>query len=196
MKLDIKFYIILALLLALVISILTRPTKEITDLTPYRTQIAIDQLTIDSLSKGRAKLARRISEDSILRHEERIAHKEDVKKKNATIAKLKANPTVIMVRDSIPVVDSLIIAQDLLIESQAIRIVVLEGDVKTLGIDLAQVTDNFEATLAAMQSKIQATEQLADAYKKENRKERRKRKIATALIPVAGVGLFLLGSQL
>lgn len=189
---SIQTWVIIGLTIVVIILILTRPTKEITDLEPYRIQVAIAQQQIDSLKGGNKKLARKIAEDSILRAEEAVAHKEDAKKKNATIAKLKANPTIIMIRDSIPVVDSLIVAQDSLIESQGIRIIVLEGDVKTLGIDLARVTDNFEAQIKAHESKLKSTEQLADAYKKENRKERRKVKVWRVATVLGTVGAFLL----
>lgn len=187
---DIKFWLIIALVLALVISILTRPTKEITDLTPYKTALAIADQQIDSLTRSNRATIKRIQEDSIIQAEERESFKT---KLNAISRRQNTRrPQVLEQIDSLPIVKAFIETQDSVISLQAVRIDTLQNNLSELRINLSQIQNNFLKQIEQHEVKLKSTEALVDAYKKENRSERRKRKIATALIPVAAVGMFLL----
>lgn len=191
---NIQTWLLVAVTVALIISILTRPTKEITDLTPYRTAIAIADLKIDSLTKSNRATIKRIQEDSIIQAEER----ESFKTKLNAISRRQdtRRPQVLQQIDSLPIVKAFIETQDSVIAFQSARIDSLELDKAELRVDVRTITDNFIRQMEAQESKIQATEQLADAYKKDARKSKRANRWAKAGAVVLGVGGFLLGSQL
>lgn len=150
-----------------------------------------DKITV--LQQDKQKLARKIAEDSILRHEQSQAYQQDVKIKSAAIAKLKANPRVVYIRESEPVVDSLIVAYDSIVQLKNDRIDELEVSLYELQINMKAVNVNCDQMLEAERDKFKASEELISDLEKQNRKERRKRKLATILIPIVGVGALFLG---
>jgi len=192
MKIDLRFYIILALLVALVISILTRRPAERTDLTPYKVEIAHQQLVIDSLTKSRSSLNRKIQEDSILQSEQKQAYQKSITGLRARLSKRRIRvDSIILDR---PEVNEFISMQDSVISIQAGRIDTLENALTALRVDIKSLNRNFDLAMEAQVQKYDALESINKLNEKALRKQQRKTKLATALIPVAAVGMFLLGT--
>jgi hypothetical protein len=186
------WYLIFALLLLCIILILTRPVKEITDLKPYETAIRIADQEIKELKQSNLKLQAKIDSDSLRQTKEKETYRTEVKKRDAVIAKLKGNPTIIRIREENPEVDSLIVAQDSLITRHAERVAELESNLTDLRVDMKALVNNFNSEIAAHISKYENEKKIADTYQKENRKIRRSSRLWKAATVTAGVlGLFV-----
>jgi hypothetical protein len=116
-------------------------------------------------------------------------------KTERNLARLKANPVVIHIRDSVEEIeqafqayDSLLASKDEQIEIQGRLIVSLEDENK-------RITDNFLELLGLSQQNFDAQKAISDTYKKDNRKLRRGNKLLKVGLVVGTVGAFLLGSQ-
>lgn len=114
----------------------------------------------------------------------------------ATIAKLKANPKIVEVIKEVPEVSELIQAYDSALLHKDERIRELESELTTSQQLASQAEQNFNATVADYKNLHANMLEQVEYYKKELRKQRRKTRLATVLIPVSGVGAFLLGSHL
>jgi chromosome segregation ATPase len=190
MKFDLKTWAIIGLALIIVLMILFRKPAERTDLTPYKVEIAHQQLVIDSLTKSRSSLNRKIQEDSILQAEEKQVFQK-------SITGLQARLQVKRVRidtlwQTSPALREYVATADSVISFQSARIDSLESDKAELRVNIREITANFEAQLSATQVKLKATEDLAAAYKKEARKAKHLNRWLKAAIPVTAVGAFLL----
>src|SRR5688572_27478647 len=102
--------IICGLTIALIISILTRPSKQPNHekIQALEIGLAIADQQIVQLRKDSAKLANKVKADSVRQANESQTHKNEVKKYVGVIAKLKANPIVIKIREETAEVDSLL----------------------------------------------------------------------------------------
>lgn len=162
------------------------------DLIPYETAIAIADLKIDSLTKGGAKLAAKIKSDSIKRDKQSKAYQQEVKIKSAAIAKLKANPRVVYIRESEPTIDSLIVAYDSIGELKDRRIDTLEVSLDELQINMKAVNVNCDQMLEAERDKFKASEELiSDLEKQVKRSKRGNRRLTAGIVVSAVAGLFL-----
>jgi hypothetical protein len=120
----------------------------------------------------------------------------EVKKLSFNLERLKANPVVIHIRDSVEEIeqafqayDSLLASKDQQIEIQGRLIVSLEDENK-------RITGNFMERLELSEQNFQAQKAISDSYKKDNRKLRRGNKLLKVGLVVGTVGAFILGSQL
>jgi hypothetical protein len=120
----------------------------------------------------------------------------EVKKLSFNLERLKANPVVIHIRDSVEEIeqafqayDSLLASKDQQIEIQGRLIVSLEDENK-------RITGNFMERLRLTEDNFQAQKAISDSYKKDNRKLRRGARWLKAGAVVLGVSGFLIGSQL
>jgi hypothetical protein len=120
----------------------------------------------------------------------------EVKKLSFNLERLKANPVVIHIRDSVEEIeqafqayDSLLASKDQQIEIQGRLIVSLEDENK-------RITGNFMERLRLTEDNFQAQKAIADSYKKDNRKLRRGNKLLKVGIVIGTVGAFILGSGL
>jgi hypothetical protein len=188
-------WIIAAMGLVIILMILFDKDPEQVDLTPYRTAQAIADQEIKELKQSNSKLQAKIDSDSVRQTQEKEAHSSEVKKRDAVIAKLKANPVVIKIREENPVIDSLIVAQDSLIVRHAERVAELESNLTDLRVDMKALVNNFEGQIAAHISKYENEKKIADTYRDENRKIRRgNRWLKAGIVGAAVGGLFLGGS--
>jgi hypothetical protein len=112
------------------------------------------------------------------------------------LERLKANPVVIHIRDSVEEIeqafqayDSLLASKDQQIEIQGRLIVSLEDENK-------RITANFMERLELSEDNFIAQKAISDTYKKDNRKLRRGNKLLKVGLVVGTVGAFILGSQL
>lgn len=191
---NVQTWVIIGLVVLLVISILTRPTKEITDLTPYRTALAIADHQIDSLTKSNRATIKRIQEDSILQAEEKQAYQKSITGLQARLRNKRDRIDTLILES--PALQEYVATADSVISFQSARIDSLEIDKAELRVDIRAITENFLKQIEQHESKLKATEQLADAYKRDSRKSKRANRWAKAGAVVLGVGGFLLGSQL
>jgi hypothetical protein len=117
-------------------------------------------------------------------------------KLSSNLARLKANPIVIQVRDSIPIIDRLVQSYDSLLESKDDQIELQGRLIVSLEDENKRITGNFLERLELSEQNFQAQKAISDSYKKDLRKERRKVKLFKVIAVVGTVGAFILGSGL
>jgi hypothetical protein len=188
--------IILALAFALYILFDKDPVDNSEKIQSYEIALKIADQEILNLRSDSTKLSQKIEADSVMQANERKVYKEKVKSQSALISHLKSNPVVIHARDSVPEVDSLLTAMEKQDSLKTARIDTLENNLSELRVDMSAVNDNCSKMLEAERERFQAQKGISEEYSKQVRKERRKKRLATALIPVVGVAGFLLGAQL
>jgi hypothetical protein len=198
MKLEFKTIalIILALAFALYILFDKDPVDNSEKIQSYEIALKIADQEILNLRSDSTKLSQKIEGDSVRQANERKVYKEKVKSQSALISRLKAKPEVIAIREQSVDVDSLLTATEAKDSIQTARIDTLESNLSDLRVDMSAVNDNCSKMLEAERERFQAQKGISEEYSKQVRKERRKKRLATALIPVVGVAGFLLGAQL
>lgn len=107
--------------------------------------------------------------------------------------RLKRNPIVIKVREEVPEIDSLIHVQDSVIQIQGNQIAELDSAYNKLQVNMDAVVSNFQEQIKLHEQKFAASQEMNKELEKQVKKERRKGKLARVLIPVVGIGAFLLG---
>jgi ElaB/YqjD/DUF883 family membrane-anchored ribosome-binding protein len=188
-----KNILILVLIAALALLWLFKPKPEPVDTKPYEIAIAIADLKIDSLSKGLARLHQKRTADSLLSIKSNQEYQSKVLVLRSTVAKLKANPTVIRIREENPEVDSLIVAQDSVIHVKDERITFLESEIRRTVDNMNSFNETYEGILKAEREKFEAQQRLTAEYKQQNRKLRRNNTWTKIGAIAAGVGMFVLG---
>jgi chromosome segregation ATPase len=188
--------IILALAFALYILLDKDPVDNSEKIQSYEIALKIADQEILNLRSDSTKLSQKIDADSVRHANERKVYKEKVKSQSALISRLKAKPEVITIREQSVDVDSLLTAMEAKDSIQTARIDTLENNLSELRVDMSAVNDNCSKMLEAERERFQAQKGISEEYSKQVRKERRKKRLATALIPVVGVAGFLLGAQL
>lgn len=186
-------YVVIGLVLIIAALILFDKDPEPYDTTQWKQSIQRANDRISNLRTDSLKLASKIIADSVRREKERKAYKNEVKKKSSEIARMKQNPRVVYIRENEPSVDSLLTAMESKDSIQSERIEVLEKDNAELRVDMKTVNDNCAQMLAEERDKFKASQEFISDLEKQNRKEKRKRKLATILIPIVGVGALFLG---
>lgn len=189
---DLKTWIILALLIGIAILLSFWPSTTPDTSEVFKREITSLNNQIETLNQDRAFLRTKI--DSITSHENRSKklHSQHVAVLNSTIAKLKRNPFVIKIREENPAVDSLVQAQDSTIMLNQVRISGLEHSLFQMQLNTEALQANFDQAMELERAKYDAAQKEIERLQKENRKERRKGKLARVLVPVAaGLGLVL-----
>lgn len=189
------WFIVFGLTAVIILLLILDKDQEPYDSSAWKEAIQRSNDKITVLQQDKQKLARKIAEDSILRHEQSQAYQQDVKIKSAAIAKLKANPRVVYIRESEPVVDSLIVAYDSIVQLKDDRIDELEVSLDELQINMKAVNVNCDRILEAERDKFKASEELISGLEKQNRKERRKVKLWKVATVVGSVGMFFIAQQ-
>lgn len=192
-RIKFEWVVIIALLIWIVVQKCTAPPEPI-NIEPYRIQIAEQDLRISQLQQDSAKLAQKIKADSLQQAQEKKAYKNTISEKSRQIANLKANPRVIEIRAQEPAIDSLINAMDSLDSIKTERIATLENNLDALRVDVGQLEANFAGLLEAEREKFKIQGEAFEKTLKENRKLRRRAKVAKVLIPVVAGLAFILGS--
>lgn len=151
---------------------------------------------IHSLQGDYEKLKIKSEADRVAFTDSIQTYKDRDKVKSREIARIKANPVIVKVREEVKEVDSLIVAYDSLLQSKDEQIELQARYIDTLQIDLTRVTDNFMERLALQDSTIQDQKSIIEDQRKTIRKERRQKRLAKILVPVVAVGAFLLGASI
>lgn len=154
--------------------------------------IAKKEAELKVLNQDLTEIKKRLVSDSLEATKSKQVYEIKVKDLRSTVAKLKANPTVIKVREESPAVDSLIVAQDSVIQIQEQRIAIHEYQYGKLAINVQAITDNFEKQIELERGRYQDQVQISDSYRKEVRKQRREKRIAIGAGVVGIVGALLL----
>jgi cell division protein FtsL len=192
MKFSLQTWIIIALLICIAVIISFWP-KPVDTSEPFKREIAEKDKFIVEQSKIISDYDQKLKESTL----ESIKLKADndslTKTQVTLISDLKRKPRVIEVIKQEPEVKALVDAQDSLINLQFQRIAVLEGLEFELRQDMSKVIISCEQRFQAQVEKFALAEQRIADLEKQNRKERRKGKIAKVLVPVAAVAGLLLG---
>jgi hypothetical protein len=120
----------------------------------------------------------------------------EVKKLSFNLERLKANPVVIHIRDSVEEIEQAFQAYDSLLESKDDQIELQGRLIVSLEDENKRITGNFMERLQLTEDNFQAQKAIADSYKKDNRKLRRGNKLLKVGIVIGTVGAFILGSGL
>lgn len=184
------WFVIFGLTAIIVFIILFDKDPPAVDLASYERAMAISDLKIDSLTKSNRATVRRIQEDSILQAEEKQAYQKSITGLQARL-RTKRERIDTLWRDN-PALREYVATADSVISFQSARINSLEIDKAELRVDVKTITDNFLRQIEQHEVKLKATEQLAEVYKKDLRKQRRKTRLATIFGFGGTVGAFLL----
>lgn len=189
---DVKVILIIVLAGVIAFLILTDKDPSTVDLAPYERAIAISNLKIDSLTKSNRATIKRIQEDSIIQAEEKQAYQNSITSLQARL-RTKRDRIDTLILES-PALQEYVATADSVISFQSARIDSLELDKAELRVDVRTITENFLRQIEQHESKLKATEDLADAYKKDARREKRKVKVWKVATVLGTVGAFLLGA--
>lgn len=191
------YYIIIGLLLVIGLMFVFWPDTSKPSARELELEAALERRTeaYNESERRGAKLLAKIESDSVSHKIEVQAYKDRDKKRVSEIARIKASKVVVQVRDSVPEIDSLIVAYDSLLQSKDEQIELQARYIDTLQVDISKVTDNFEERLKLQSETIADQQSIIQDQRKELRKERRNKKIAKVLVPVVAVGAFLLGGS-
>lgn len=190
------YWVVIALALIIVGMILFDKDPEPVSTQKWKDEITKKEERIKVLQGNLATIREKVKADSLQGVKSKQEYEVKVTSLRSTVAKLKANPIVIKVREENPEIDSLIVAQDSTILAKDERIVALEADIKRVVANMDSFNDTYEGILQAEREKFEAQKEITAAVEKELKKEKRKAKLAKVLIPVVGVGALLLGAQL
>lgn len=147
---------------------------------------------IDSMTRVHKASLARLKEDSIQGVKVQDSLKTQGNAFKREVDRLKANPIVIKVREEVPEVDSLIVAQDSVIVLQEHRIAAFEHQLGKLQISMAGITANFESMLSAERERYANSQEIIALKDKELKKEKNKTKGAVAIGIAAIVGVLLI----
>lgn len=195
MKFDIRTGIIISLAIVIAFLLLTQPSPVNVDVIEYESRIARRDSTIHELSRKFEMEAYRRRQDSLSHIETMSKAQINQSRSEAIVKRLRANPVIIKVREEVPQVDSLLAAQDSIVSSQAVQLTIQSKYIVKLQGDIGEITADFSKRLKLTQEQFLDQKKIAEEYKKDLRKERRKGKLARVLIPIVGIGMFLLSSK-
>jgi len=166
-----------------------------TDTQVWKDAIHESEQKIAVLKQDRARLARKITEDSLISIKLDSAYRTDLKIKERRIIDLKRNPTVIRIREEVPVIDTLILAYDSIVSFQQGRIYSLGKELEGLRVDLQDVSKNYESQIVNHEQIYQTLLQKVEEQQKELKKQIRQKRLFQTLTVVGTIGGVLLGSQ-
>lgn len=187
-------WIIIGLAVVIAFILITDRDPPAVDLAPYETALAIADHQIDSLTKSNRATIKRIQEDSILQAEEKQAYQKSITGLQARLRNKRDRIDTLILES--PALQEYVATADSVISFQSARIDSLELDKLELRVDIRAITENFLRQIEQHESKLKATEDLADAYKKEARRSKRSARWLKAGAVALGVGGLFLGAQL
>lgn len=183
------------ILAVVVILLLIFPGSQEVDTKVWKDSLKASSERIATLQLDRARLFEKIKSDSLESIRRDSAYKSDIKIKERRISDLKANPTVIRIREEVPVIDTLILAYDSIINVQSARLYDVGKELTGLRQDLDQVRINFEAQLQEYSNTQEILVNTIEEQRKELKKQKRKATLYKITTVIAGVGGVLLGAQ-
>lgn len=163
---------------------------------PLIAKIKTRDAAIHEMSREHTVYRTQMRQDSII-----LVEKVDsVSKKNvvltSNIKRLRATPRVIEIVKENPVIDTIFQHYDSLLISKDFIIYSQEKQINQLYVDINEIERNFEHRLGLQAQSLEDYRTLSDEYKKDLRKERRKKRLASVLVPIVAVGAFLAGTSL
>lgn len=188
---DIKTWAIV-ILGVVVILLLIFPGSNPPDTEIWKDAIRDSEQKIAVLKQDRARLAQKITEDSLKSIKRDSVYREDLKIKERRISELKANPTVIRIREEVPVIDTLILAYDSIVSFQQGRIYTLGKELEGLRVDIVSLTTNFEAQLAEAENTQNILLEQISKEQKELKKQVRLKRIFQATSVILPIAVLLL----
>jgi hypothetical protein len=188
---DLKTILNLVLLVAIALLISFWP-KPVDTSEPYKRSIHEKELVILEQSKIISYYQQKTKSDSLKSIQTKQRYDSISKRQSAVISDLKRKPRVIEVIKQEPEIKSLVGAQDSLINLQFQRIAVLEGLEFELRQNMSKVIISCEQRFQAQVEKFTLAEQRIADLEKQNRKERRKSRLAKIFLPLSfGLGFIL-----
>lgn len=188
-------WIIIGLCVVIALLLLFDKDPE-SDNAPLEAKIASREAAIHEMGRNYTALRTKMRQDSILQAET----VDSVAKKNvaltSNIKRLRATPRVVEIVKENPVIDTIFQHYDSLLISKDFVIYSQEKQITQLYVDINEIERNFEHRLQLQSQSLEDYRTLSDEYRKDLRKERRKKRLATVLIPIVGGLGFVLGSQL
>lgn len=196
MKFSFQTWLIIGLTVVIILLILFQPQPAQPSYAEYDRREELRKVENLELLAENTKLRHRIKQDSVSHKIEVKAYKDRDKKLSREIARIKANPIIVKVREEIAEVDIAFQTYDSLLASKDEQIQTQAAYIETLQVDLSKVTDNFLSRMKLQEETIQDLNTITEDQRKQLRKIRRANrwlKVATVVIGVAGL---IGGSQL
>lgn len=185
------WFIVFGLTVVIILLLIFDKDPEPYDTSQWKEAIQRSNDKITALQQDKQKLARKIAEDSILRAEERHTFQNAIGSLKTRLQQKRVQIDTLILES--PALRDYVATADSVIQLQAARIDTLEVSLDELQINMKAVNINCDRMLEAERDKFKASEELISDLEKQNRKEKRKRKLATVLIPIVGVGSLFLG---
>ena len=198
MKFDIKTWALIILAGAFILYILfdKDPIPNESYVAEYESTIQRNESTIKALESKHVEDSLRFTHKiAELRDSLKTSGKHTVKIERS-LAKIKANPVIIKVRDSIKVVDDAFITYDSTLAAKNEEIRIQGKMIVSLEDENQRITSNFLERLSLQSENLATQKEIIDDQRKELRKERRKVKLFKVVAVVGTVGAFILGAGL
>lgn len=199
MKFDLKTWIIVGLAVVIALLLLLGGGRDERDIRKIAELEAKNKATDEQIldkDKTITKLRVRIAQDAILFKDTITIIKEQSVKLERNLARQRAKPEIIKIISQNADIDTLVQTYDSIISKRDEQIYLQAKYVSQLQGDLSAVEANFREQIALHVQKFESEKKIADEYRDQARKERRKKKFNAILIPIVAVGAFLAGSAL
>jgi chromosome segregation ATPase len=203
---NVQPYIIIALTITIVLLLLFKKSPK-SDNEPFERELASRSEQIRVLGLQNQSLIDSIKLIKSKETEEKAVFNAKLEAKNREISKLRTRSTeqrkeVQPLIDSFPAlqahintIDSTVAALDSANRMKDVRIAGLELTNGKLSLNITALQANFDEAMKLRAEQFALAEAENERLDKEVKKEIRKKKLAQVLIPVVGIGAFLLGAQ-
>lgn len=192
------YYLVIALLLIIGIGWYFWPdtSKQSERELELLNKVTIRDSAIHNLSREAEKEKQERKAEKLAYMDTVRTYKDRDKKITREIARIKANPVVIKVREEVPLIDSAFHAYDSLLESKDVQISLAEKRITKLEVDITEVEERFEEQLRLMGENVADLKSITEDQRKQLRKIRRQNRLVKVVAVVSAVGGLLLGGQL
>lgn len=188
-------WIIIGLCVVIALLLLFDKDPE-SDNAPLEAKIASREAAIHEMGRNYTALRTKMRQDSILYRDTIVTKQKEIVQQESNIKRLRATPRVVEIVKENPVIDTIFQHYDSLLISKDFIIYSQEKQITQLYVDINEIERNFEHRLQLQSQSLEDYRTLSDEYRKDLRKERRKKRLSTILIPVVAVGAFLAGTSL
>ena len=195
MKFDLKLWLIVGLTAIIILLILFDKPQE-HDTSAWQDEIHRKNTKIKELQAKHIEDSVKFSQEMAVLNEELSGKDTQVRKLAFNLERLKKNPIVIKVRDSVPVIDSVFLAYDSVIQVKDEQLEIQGKMIVSLEDENQRITSNFLERLQLQSENLATQKEIIDDQRKELRKERRKVKLLKVVAVVGTVGAFILGAGL
>lgn len=189
------WYIIFGLTAIIILLLIFQPNPPPADTTVWKQEIEKNRQKAEELAIKHREDSTQFAQKLAQLNAELKGKERQVVKLEGNLSRLKKNPVVIKVKDSIPEIDSVFQQYDLLLETKDNQISIQSKMIKGLEEENTRITDNFLERLQLSQAAFDNQKLIADSYKKDTRKVRRQNKLLKVAAVVGTVGGIFLGAQ-